>query len=55
MNPSIYMGRVLTHTRKITFALKKHCMNVHDKASEKDYEHGQVEKQKTISLKTRFK
>lgn len=26
-------------------------MNVHDKASKKDYEHGQVEKQKIISKK----
>lgn len=46
MNPSIFMGSVLIHTWKITFSLKKYCMNVYDKASKKGYEHGQVEKQK---------
>lgn len=47
MNPSIYMGIVLIHTWKITFALKKYCMNVHNKASRKD-QHGQAEMKKKI-------
>lgn len=46
-NPSIYMGIVLIHTWKITFALKKYCMNVHNKASRKD-QHGQTEKKKNL-------